>query len=69
MIIQRVQRGRVGREVNITEQELDGFLATEGAVKELSPELFVRQILISDKNKADSLIVEINDGADFANLA
>ena len=69
MIIQRVQRGRVGREVNITEQELDGFLATEGAVKELSPELFVRQILISDKNKADFLIAEINDGADFANLA
>ena len=69
MIIQRVQRGRVGREVNITEQELDGFLATEGAVKELSPELFVRQILISDKNKADSLIAEINDGADFANVA
>ena len=69
MIIQRVQRGRVGREVNITEQELDGFLATEGAVKELSPELFVRQILISDKNKADSLIAEISDGADFANLA
>ena len=69
MIIQRVQRSRVGREVNITEQELDGFLATEGAVKELSPELFVRQILISDKNKADFLIAEINDGADFANLA
>ena len=69
MIIQRVQRGRVGREVNITEQELDGFLATEGAVKELSPELFVRQILISDKNTADLLIKEINDGADFANLA
>ena len=69
MIIQRVQRGRVGREVNITEQELDGFLATEGAVKELSPELFLRQILISDKNTADLLIKEINDGADFANLA
>ena len=69
MIIQRVQRGRVGREVDITEQELDGFLATEGAVKELSPELFVRQILVPDQNKADSLIIEINNGADFENLA
>jgi peptidyl-prolyl cis-trans isomerase SurA len=69
MIIQRVQRGRVGREVDITEQELDGFLATEGAVKELSPELFVRQILVSDQNKADSLLMDINNGADFANLA
>ena len=69
MIIQRVQRGKVGREVNITEQELDGFLATEGAVKELSPELFVRQILISDQNKANSLLMDIENGADFANLA
>jgi len=69
MIIQRVQRGRVGREVNITEQELDGFLATEGAVKELSPELFVRQILVSDQNQADSLLIKINNGADFVNLA
>ena len=69
MIIQRVQRGKVGREVDITEQELDGFLATEGAVKELSPELFVRQILVSDQNKANSLLMDIENGADFANLA
>ena len=69
MIIQRVQRGKVGREVDITEQELDGFLATEGAVKELSPELFVRQILVSDQNKANSLLMDIENGADFADLA
>ena len=69
MIIQRVQRGKVGREVDITEQELDGFLATEGAVKELSPELFVRQILVSDQNKANSLLMDIENGADFSNLA
>ena len=69
MIIQRVQRGKVGRAVDITEQELDGFLATEGAVKELSPELFVRQILVSDQNKANSLLIKINNGEDFADLA
>ena len=69
MIIQRVQRGKVGRAVDITEQELDGFLATEGAVKELSPELFVRQILVSDQSKADSLLIKINNGEDFADLA
>ncbi len=69
MIIQRVQRGRVGREIDITEQELDGFLATEGAVKELSPELFVRQILVPDKNKAELLLIEIDNDVDFANLA
>ena len=69
MIIQRVQRGKVGREVDITEQELDGFLATEGAVKELSPELFVRQILVSGQNKANSLLMDIENGADFVDLA
>ena len=69
MIIQRVQRGKVGREVDITEQELDGFLATEGAVKELSPELFVHQILVSDQNKANSLLMDIENGADFVDLA
>ena len=69
MIIQRVQRGRVGREVDITEQELNGFLATEGVINQLSPELFVRQILVSTENQALELIQKINDGSDFAELA
>ena len=69
MIIQRVQRGRVGREIDITEQELDGFLATEGVINQLSPELFVRQILVSNETQALKLIQEINDGSDFAELA
>ena len=69
MIIQRVQRGRVGREIDITEQELEGFLATEGVINQLSPELFVRQILVSNETQALQLIQEINDGSDFAELA
>ena len=69
MIIQRVQRGRVGREIDITEQELDGFLATEGVINQLSPELFVRQILVSNETQALKLIQEINAGSDFAELA
>jgi len=69
MLIQRVQRGRVGREVNITEQELDGFLATEGAVKELSPELFLRQILVPTKQLAQEIAVKIAAGEDFLTLA
>ena len=69
MIIQRVQRGRVGREIDITEQELNGFLATEGVINQLSPELFVRQILVSNEKQAVDLIQEINDGGDFAELA
>ena len=69
MLIQRVQRGKVGRQVNITEQELDGFLATEGSVKELSPELFVRQILVSTEEKAEMLLAKIESGEDFSVLA
>ena len=69
MIIQRVQRGKVGRQVNITEQELDGFLATEGSVKELSPELFVRQILVEDKIKAEKVLSDLELGEDFQVLA
>ena len=69
MLIQRVQRGKVGRQVNITEQELDGFLATEGSVKELSPELFVRQILVSTEEKAEMLLAKIKSGEDFSVLA
>lgn len=69
MIIQRVQRGKVGRQVNITEQELDGFLATEGSVKELSPELFVRQILVEDKIKAEKVLSDLESGEDFQVLA
>ena len=69
MIIQRVQRGKVGRQIDITEQELDGFLATEGSVKELSPELFVRQILVEDKIKADKVLSDLESGEDFKVLA
>jgi len=69
MIIQRVQRGKVGRQVDITEQELDGFLATEGSVKELSPELFVRQILVEDKIKAEKVLSDLESGKDFQVLA
>lgn len=69
MIIQRVQRGRVGREIDITEQELNGFLATEGAINQLSPELFVRQILVSSEEEALEIIREIKNGSDFAELA
>ena len=69
MIIQRVQRGKVGRQVDITEQELDGFLATEGSVKELSPELFVRQILVEDKIQAEKVLSDLESGEDFQVLA
>ena len=69
MVIQRVQQGRVSQEINITEQELEGFLQTDAATKELSPELFLRQILVSNKTLADDILNRIDQGEDFAALA
>ena len=69
MVIQRVQQGRVSQEIDITEQELDGFLQTDAATKELSPELFLRQILVSNKTLADEILNRIDQGEDFADLA
>ena len=69
MVIQRVQQGRVSQEIDITEQELEGFLQTDAATKELSPELFLRQILVSNKTLADKIINRIDQGEDFADLA
>ena len=69
MVIQRVQQGRVSQEIDITEQELEGFLQTDAATKELSPELFLRQILVSNKTLADKILNRIDQGEDFADLA
>ena len=69
MVIQRVQQGRVSQEIDITEQELEGFLQTDTATKELSPELFLRQILVSNKTLADEILNRIDQGEDFADLA
>jgi len=43
MIVQRIQRGRVQSEVNITEKEFDAFLATDESLAELEPELLVNK--------------------------
>ena len=69
MIIQRVQQGRVSQEINITEQELEGFLQTDAASRELSPELFLRQILVSSEKLANEISNRIVEGEDFAELA
>ncbi len=49
MIIQRVQRGKVGNEINITEQEFESFMQTDPSVAQIRPELLVRQILVKMK--------------------
>ena len=56
MIIQRVQRGRVGNEINITEQEFESFMKTDPSVAQIRPELSVRQILVKTEKKAQSVI-------------
>ena len=68
MIIQRVQRGMVGGTINITAQEIAGFLATEEAIAQLTPELLIRQIQVNSFEEAQAIILKINEGESFENL-
>ncbi len=69
MRIQRIQRGRVNSNIEITEKEFEAFLATDESLGELEPELQVRQILVEDKSIADRVINLINEGTSFSELA
>ena len=69
MIIQRIQRGRVQSEISITEKEFDAFLKTDESLKELEPELFVRQILVTTLIEAEKVISRIANGENFTDLA
>ena len=69
MIIQRIQRGRVQSEISITEKEFDAFLKTDESLKELEPELFVRQILVKTLIEAEKVISRIATGENFTDLA
>ena len=61
MIIQRIQRGRVNSEIDITEQEFEAFLATDESIKALQPELLVKQILVETN---DICLLYTSDAAD-----
>lgn len=67
--IQRVQRGRVGSEIDITEKEFEAFLETNESLSELEPELLVRQILVKDINIANEIYEKIQDGISFESIA
>lgn len=69
MIIQRIQRGRVQSEIDITAKEFEAFLATDESLLELEPQLLVKQILVKTLNEANSAIVRINNGEDFSEIA
>ncbi|MGB0752969.1 MAG: peptidylprolyl isomerase, partial [Gammaproteobacteria bacterium] len=69
LIIQRVQRGKVGSQIIITDQELDRFLETEEAKAQLLPELQLNQILVKDLDTANALKEDLVSGKDFIELA
>ena len=68
MIIQRVQRGIVGNSINITDQEIRGFLSTEEAISQLTPELLVRQIQVSSLEAAETILIKLGEGESFEDL-
>ena len=69
MTVQRVQRGRVGSSINITDKEFEAFLATDESLKQLEPELLIRQILVKTSNEANKVLEKINNSFDFEILA
>ena len=68
MRIQRIQRGRVDSNIDITEKEFEAFLATDETLAALEPELLVRQILVKDKDTAELIKTKL-ENEDFGNLA
>ena len=69
MIVQRIQRGRVGNEIDITEKEFQAFIATDESLTTLEPELLVKQILVQTLDEADKAIQRIENGEDFSSVA
>ena len=81
MIIQRVQRGKVGGRIEISEQELENFINSEEGRTKLVEEYSVQQILISISDKTDKsqiekakdqamdILVKVRAGEDFGKLA
>ena len=81
LIIQRVQRGRVGSKVDISEQEIENFINSEEGKSQLAEQYNVQHILLSVKsgltkveieaieNNANLLIKRLEDGESFEKLA
>jgi len=69
ILIQRVQRGRVGAEIDITEKEFAAFLETNESLKELEPDFLIRQILVQNEDKAQEIYEKVKSGSSFKSLA
>ena len=79
--ISRVQQGVMRRRIEVTEQEIDNFLATEVGESVTSDEYRLGHILITlppnpsaqdirtTRDKADSISTRLQEGADFGSLA
>lgn len=69
MLIQRVQQGRVSSEVSITDKEFESFLQTDDSIKSLEPEIQLGQILVKTKKEANEILLKLDSGEDFQQLA
>ena len=81
LIIQRVQRGKVGSRVDISEQEIENFINSEEGRTELAEQYDVQHILISVKGglsetetiaikeKAQEVLKRLEEGESFEKLA
>jgi peptidyl-prolyl cis-trans isomerase SurA len=81
LIIQRVQRGKVGSRVDISEQEIENFINSEEGRTELAEQYDVQHILISVegglnetetiaiKEKAQDVLKRLEEGESFEKLA
>ena len=81
MIIQRVQRGKVGSKIDITNEEIENFLNSEEGKTKLAEEYSVQQILFPLKGnstkeeikkaetKGKSIIKKLLSGESFSKLA
>ena len=55
-------------EPEITAQEIEGFLATEEAIAQLTPELLVRQIQVGSLEAAETILSRLEEGENFEAL-
>ena len=81
LIIQRVQRGKVGANIEVSEQEIENFLNSEEGRSKLAEQYNVQQILLSlnseapeskvnsTKEKGADIIRRYNEGESFEKLA
>ena len=81
LIIQRVQRGKVGSRVDISEQEIENFINSEEGRAELAEQYDVQHILVSVKgglteaetmavkDKAQDILKRLEEGESFEKLA